>query len=338
MNSASQMRPRRPAAWLVRAAGTDPWRALAVEEVLMRQAERFTAALYLWRSRPAVVIGKNQNPWREGHLPTLRQSGVALVRRCSGGGAVYQDPGNLNFAWVARRADMDLDATFGMVLDALLSAGIAAARTVQGSLTVDGLKVSGSAFAYRLGAALHHGTLLVSADLELLRRCLRPTLEDVQSRAVASRPSRVANLDGMTPGLTVERMEEALRHAFARATGGPVLEVDERSLEPPAETVRTLAGWNWTWGQTPPFTWTVRAPLAGGGAHVQLEVEAATVAHARWIGVAPFPGGQEALSSALAGCRFEAGALAARLRALSGAPQVRDNMGRLADQLERAGF
>lgn len=304
----------------------------------MRQADRFAAALYLWRSRPAVVIGKNQNPWRECHLPTLRQSGVALVRRCSGGGAVYHDQGNLNFAWISRRTELDLDATFGMVLDALLSAGIAAARRAQGSLTVGGLKVSGSAFAYRLGAALHHGTLLVAADLELLRRCLRPTLEDVHTRAIASRPSRVANLDGTVPGLTVERMEEVLQCAFARATGGPVLEVDERSLEPPAEAVTTLAGWDWTWGQTPPFTWTVRAPFAGAGDQLQLEIEAARVVQARWVGMTPFPGGHEALLSALAGCRFEAGALAARLRAIQSAPQVRDSMGRLADHLESAGF
>ena len=183
------------------------YRNLAIEEYLMEHSKG--AVLFLWRSACAVVVGKNQNPWRECRLDLMKAEGVPLARRISGGGTVYHDEGNLNYCVIVDRAQYREEQAFELVFQTLETFGIRAERTGKSNLSVDGLKFSGNAFCFRKGRALHHGTLLLQSNLEQLGRYLGPVLDGIETRAVASVSARVTNL-----GLDVDSVATELCNRF----------------------------------------------------------------------------------------------------------------------------
>lgn len=194
---------------------TDPYRNLAVEEFLLSQVHRIPVMFLLWQASDSVIVGKNQNPWLECDPPLIEREGGRLARRLSGGGAVFHDAGNLNYAFIVRREEYDRVRQFQVVLNTLRRLGVAAEITKHHALLVKGRKISGAAFCFRKAAVLHHGTLLVSADLDKMQRWLRPSVRDETARSIRSIPSPVMNLAEVIPSLTVEKLKEALRESFA---------------------------------------------------------------------------------------------------------------------------
>ncbi len=255
---------------IVESQSLDVYRNLAIEEYLMEQVVDHGSVLFLWRSDCAVVMGKNQNPWRECRLDLMCNNDVPLARRISGGGTVYHDIGNLNYCVVVDRTKYREAQAYEMVLNALESCGIRAEKTGKSNLSVDGRKFSGNAFCFRKGRALHHGTLLLNTDLERLNRYLGSMLEGIETRAVPSIPSEVMNL-----GLGVEELSSALVESFRSLYGDvELLEwseagLDEASLQPLLE--RQVSS-DWKYGATPRFV------LERSG--VRLEVVKGIVTHA----------------------------------------------------------
>lgn len=293
---------------VVSSASTSVHDNLAWEEWLLGRFEEDGPVLYFCINDPAVVVGKNQNPWRECDPATIRREGVALARRISGGGTVYHDPGNLNYSLILPRNGYHSDETFQQVLRALRAVGITAEVMPGNSLGVGGLKFSGNAFCYRPSAVLHHGTLLVKSDVDRLHRYLQPALPDIESRAVASKPARVVNLSELRPGLSFADLQGALAREFSGSDPVPA--------EPPPtadESWRALRAhheeWTWTHGYTPRFSWTI----AQGSEALTLSVEEGHVREALVLGTErrSFP--------ALVGCRFSAAALVA---IMNGNPQL----------------
>ncbi|TAN37814.1 MAG: hypothetical protein EPN23_04685 [Verrucomicrobia bacterium] len=233
--------------FLVRTENLDVHRNLALEECLLDRAAAHGPALFLWRSAGAVVIGKNQNPWREVNLAVLRAEGLALARRISGGGTVFHDAGNLNYALCLSRDSYDQDEVFDRLVRAFQRAGIPAARGPHHGLLAAGRKFSGSAFCFRRHGALHHGTLLINANLERLQRTLTGGL-GLTTRAIASHPMPVVNLAELQPGCDVERI---VIEAFAQDAET----VDDEFLEtlPWRELAERHRSWDWQFGHTPPF-------------------------------------------------------------------------------------
>jgi len=232
---------------LARTESLDVYRNLALEECLLEQVTTRGPILFLWRSAGAVVLGKNQNPWREVNLPVLRAEGLALARRCSGGGTVFHDAGNLNYALALPRDDYDQDKVFDQLIRAFHHADIPAERGSHHSLVVYGRKFSGSAFCFRRRAALHHGTLLVNADLACLQRVLTGGLP-IASRAVASHPMPVINLSEVKTGFDLDATAQVVIGAFA--SRAQLLDMDELHL---GDRVGRHRSWDWQFGQTPPF-------------------------------------------------------------------------------------
>lgn len=244
-----------------RTGSRDVWRNLAVEEWLLDRAEAFGPTLFLCRNDPAVVLGKNQNPWSEIDLERARQAGVRIARRASGGGTVFHDPGNLNFSFIVPRERYDTGAQFDAVIRALAACGVAASIGNRTNLCAGGRKISGNAFCLKARVAMHHGTLLVRADLDRMRWLVPARPPEIESHAVASVPAPVVNLADLAPDLTVDALERALVQAATGLYGGPVETLsDEDAARWDWEDIwRRHASWEWILGRTPPFR--IRLPL-----------------------------------------------------------------------------
>lgn len=215
--------------WIVRTECRDVRRNLAVEEWLLDRAEAPGPVLMLWRNDRAVVIGKNQNPWREARLERLAAEGAVWARRASGGGTVYHDDGNLNFSVIVPRARHDPERPFALVRRALASLGVVSEVRNRTSLFHGDRKFSGSAFCLRGRSALHHGTVAVALDLDRMRRLLEPPSFAIETAAVPSVPAPVVNLSEIVPGLDCARVAAAVESAFEEENG-PCRRVDDGEI------------------------------------------------------------------------------------------------------------
>jgi len=165
----------------------DPYLNLALEEDLFRGCPDHTIRLLFYRNTPAVIFGRNQNPWIECDMDACLGRQVALVRRISGGGTVFHDQGNLNYSFSMPRMHYDPQRFLGIVVQALLHLGVPASACARHSVWVGKRKVSGTAFMLTGQRALLHGCILVNSDIPLLRHVLKTPDRQVESHGV-SRP------------------------------------------------------------------------------------------------------------------------------------------------------
>lgn len=187
---------------------TDPYYNMAFDEYALEQLPLDEPLFYLWQNRPAVIIGLNQDAHAEVATDFLRDNGIALVRRVTGGGAVYHDFGNLNYTIVGRSADLDKDYPEYMryILQALQSMGVEAELSGRNDILVGGRKVSGYAKRVYKDRLMVHGTLMYDVDLSTLEKVLNPSTEKLSAKGIASVRSRVTNLREHLP--EVKNMEE----------------------------------------------------------------------------------------------------------------------------------
>jgi lipoate-protein ligase A len=227
-----------------------------LEEYLLWDVEEDECILYLWQNRRTVVIGINQNPWKECHTKELEQDGGFLARRMSGGGAVYHDLGNLNFTLLTREAHYDVSKQLDVIVCAVKKFGIKAEKSGRNDILVDGKKFSGNAFYHSQGHNFHHGTLLVDVDMSNLSRYLNVSHEKLQSKGVNSVRSRVVNLKGQAPEMTIETLKNAMIEAFGEIYGGKPQPFPPHRVE--HQNIRQLeekyASFDWRFGRKLPFT------------------------------------------------------------------------------------
>ena len=191
---------------------TEPYWNIAVENFLVESAECVT--LYLWRNRRTVVIGQNQNPYSEVNVEALEADGGFLMRRKTGGGAVYHDDGNLNFSFVVPKALYDQQRQFSVIQRAVESFGLHTELSGRNDILAEGRKFSGNAFSKGSVNDLHHGTLLISGDMSDLAHYLKPKPAKLQKHGVQSVRSRVVNLAELNPEITPESIAPRLKEAF----------------------------------------------------------------------------------------------------------------------------
>lgn len=243
---------------------TDPYHNLALEEHLLRTVPSDTVILYLWQNQNTVVIGRNQNAWRECNVSRLEQDGASLARRLSGGGAVFHDLGNLNFTFLAQKPCFDINKQLQVILLALKQWGLSAEISGRNDITIAGKKFSGNAFYQSQTGCYHHGTLLVDVDFNKLQQYLQVSAEKLTAKGIASVQSRVINLSSLNSGLTTQNLQPALWQAFAAVYG---LQPQPVELTPADKAnVQRLrekyASWDWNYGQPFPFgiEWANRFP------------------------------------------------------------------------------
>ncbi|CAN3354410.1 hypothetical protein DICA1_B11958 [Diutina catenulata] len=264
----------------------DPFLNLALEDYVYHQMPESSKRLMFYTNSPCVVIGKNQNPWKEVNLPVLNSLGVPLVRRNSGGGTVVHDHGNINFSFMTSKSEFDRFYFAQLVVNA---ANRVYARGVKVNdrgdiVTNDGYKVSGSAYKISKGRSYHHGTMLLSSRLDVLGKLLHrtPELGKVTCQSIDSVKSSVTNTE-IDPEVFIEEvslqferefgkvepvseeMQEALDQnemlglgAFVEAErkSAPTLSINESIILPKAvvERAQELKEWAWRYGHTPKFT------------------------------------------------------------------------------------
>lgn len=193
---------------------TNPYLNLAYEDWMMDQIQDDEILFYLWQNQHTVVIGKNQNAYKECKVSELESVGGKLARRSSGGGAVYHDLGNLNFTFIAPHHRYDQHKQLSVILLALNKLGISAQFAGRNDIEVDGCKVSGNAFSKKRNNSLHHGTLLVDVKMEDLAKFLNVSKAKMQSKGVDSVRKRVANLKQFNPDLTIPMLIDTLKVSF----------------------------------------------------------------------------------------------------------------------------
>lgn len=285
---------------------TNPYKNLALEEYLMTSCGEDECILYLWQNRKTVVIGRNQNCWKECDIKKLEKDGGYLVRRLSGGGAVYHDMGNLNFTFLVRRNNYDLDRQIEVIKQAACLLGIRAEKTGRNDITVDGMKFSGNAF-YKTGDfCYHHGTLLVNADKAQMAEYLTVSAEKLRSKGVDSVPSRVGNLSEFCSGLTVDVLSAKLKEAFGMVYG---LTVEDYALAEAAagalhENQRKFMSWQWKYGQSGPFQKEIEQRFSWGDIQVQFDVKDGIIRSANVYSDAMDVEWVQSLGKSLTGCRY----------------------------------
>lgn len=262
---------------------TDPRLNLALEEFVFRN---FVEGEYLllYINRPSVILGKHQNVLEEVDLSLAEERGIPVVRRISGGGAVYHDTGNLNFSVITAhdpKKHNNYESFLAPALAALRELGVHAHLNNRNSVVVeDGRKISGNAQFTSRGRMLSHGTLLFNSDLDLLNAVLQPVGGDIDSHAVQSVRSRVLNIAELLPvPMTMEEFRDHMARAYTEVDKGKPIPV--RTLtDSEWEGVHTLArekygSWKWNIGRSPKFTirhrgvkegkeWGVRICVADG--------------------------------------------------------------------------
>ena len=291
----------------------DPYLNLATEQYLMETVEEDACILFLWQNQNTVVIGKNQNAWKECRTTLLNEEGGVLARRLSGGGAVFHDLGNLNFTFLMPQREYDLDRQFSVIAEAMRIVGLEAERSGRNDMLVNGRKFSGNAFYKNGKQAYHHGTLLVDVDMDKLSRYLNPSKAKLQAKGVDSVRSRVVNLKELNSEITIECLKKAMTTAFEKVYALPCSNLDETMLDPAAiEALRTRnSSWEWNFGQKLPFSIEMEGRFPWGGLQIYLQVSDGIVASAKVYSDAMDWSVAPVLESAFVGCRFEKKALCA---------------------------
>lgn len=299
---------------------TSPYRNLALEEFLLSVVKQDECILYLWQNRRTVVIGVNQNPWKECHLKNLEEDGGFLARRMSGGGAVFHDLGNLNFTFLAHEAHYNVNRQLDVILCAVKKFGVQAEKSGRNDILVDGKKFSGNAFYHSQGQCFHHGTLLVDVDMSNLARYLNVEPSKLVSKGVRSVRSRVINLKDLAPQMTIELLRQAMIEAFGEIYGSAPLPLPAERLKAIGEIygsaplplsnqlIRRIeekyASWEWRLGRKLPFTAAYHTRFAWGDLTLQFCVERGLIKDAAAYSDSMETAFIKAIGSALKGIPF----------------------------------
>ena len=292
---------------------TNPFINLATEEYMTFRAAEGEVTMYLWQNANTVVIGKNQNPWRECRVESMREGDCKLARRISGGGAVYHDLGNLNFTFIAREDEYDIPKQTEVILEAVRLLGINAEKTGRNDLTIDGMKFSGHAYYQSNGYCYHHGTIMFNVDPTPLGEYLNVSASKLKSKGVKSVRSRITNLINHKPDVTLEELKKALYDAFAKVYGGEVERFDIPTAESDPELKALIDKYSseeWRFGRKIPFTTSISERLDWGGVDVELQVEGGVIKDCGILSDSLETEVFGVLKETLIGCKFSKPAMA----------------------------
>lgn len=257
---------------------------LALEESLLKCCDHETVILYLWQNKPSIIIGKHQNPYKECHIEKIKAAEVALVRRQSGGGAVYHDLGNLNFTFIAHETNYDTEKQYKVILQAIKKWKLQGQISGRNDLTIQGSKFSGNAFMNHNDFICHHGTLLIDVDLERLAQYLTPSPLKIKSKGIDSVKARVINLKSLDEEITSEGLISEIIESFQQVYGlrTKVIELNETGAsETLLKQTKIYQSWQWNYGESPAFDLSFAEKFAWGLFEIDFKMQNAIIEKAR---------------------------------------------------------
>ena len=267
---------------------TNPYYNMAFDEYCLESLPIDEPVFFLWQNRPAVIVGYNQEVNTEVNLDYLKEKGIDLVRRVTGGGAVYHDLENLNYTIVGRSEDLERDYPeyAALMMKALQALGVPATLSGRNDILVDGKKVSGFAKRVCKNRLMVHGTLMYNVDVDVLTHVLNPSTTKLQSKGIASVRSRVTNLCNYLPELSdiqafKNRLEEILSNNYSDAEY-KLSETDLAHIQ--QLTDEKFATWEWNYGRSPKATLVHSARLACGTVEIHLTLAENRIASCRFGG------------------------------------------------------
>ena len=294
---------------------TDPHFNMAFDEFCLEHLKADEPVFYLWQNRPSVIIGLNQSAYAEVNLPYLREKGIVLARRVTGGGAVYHDLQNLNYTITGRIRDLDKDypAYVETVARALRQMGVPAEVSGRNDILVDGRKCSGYAKRMSKDRLMIHGTLMYDVDIDTLTQVLAVPGSKLSAAGVSSVRSRVANLKEYLPQFVdIQAFQVALQALLAQ-DDGEIRLTETQLAQIEADAAAKYRTWEWVYGHSPAAAFRVGRKFACGRVEASFSLKAGCIDHLRFSG--DFLGNlpPDRIAASLQGCRFTREAIAERL-------------------------
>ena len=323
---------------------TDPYFNLAFDEYCLENLFSREPYFFLWRNRPSVIIGLNQNAYSEVNLPYLDSHGITLARRVTGGGAVYHDLQNLNYTIIRRlpvpepfspvpepvegpscHPEQSEGSSPAPLVTALRRLGVPAELTGRNDIFVEGRKVSGYARRVSGKQEIIHGTLMYDVDIDTLTKVLDTPGSKMRAKGIGSVKSRVANLKDYLPGFkSLDEVQAALQEILA-AGDGP-MDFPEDGLEKVKEMrERKFSTWEFIYGHSHEADFTHQAKLPCGTVEAAVRLDRGLVKGLTFTGDYLFDEPASGLAAALAGCRFEKMSMAEALKDIPVSRYFRDS-------------
>lgn len=254
---------------------TNPYLNVSVENYILQQPLKDTVTLYLWKNHRTVVIGQNQNPYSECNVNLLEEAGGYVMRRKTGGGAVYHDDGNINFSFIASHDLYDQNRQFSVIKRAVQTYGLEIELSGRNDILCQGRKFSGNAFSKGRYQNLHHGTILIKGNMEDLQRYLKVKPAKLQKHGVKSVQSRVINLSELAP-VTSENIVDPLHLAFEQEYGdtAQILDYDTIIKIPEVQTLyNEFSSDEWLFAKWRNFNTHQVAQFPWGNVEISIDID-----------------------------------------------------------------
>ncbi|PGZ94363.1 lipoate--protein ligase [Bacillus pseudomycoides] len=269
---------------------TDPTINLAIEEYCVKNLNINETYLLFYINEPSIIIGKNQNTVEEINADYVREKGIHVVRRLSGGGAVYHDLGNLNFSFITKD-DGDSFNNFKKFTEpvtvALGKLGINAELSGRNDILAEGRKISGNAQFATRGRMFSHGTLLFDSEIDHVVSALNVKMDKIQSKGIKSIRSRVANItEFLNEKITIEEFKQLLlENIFEGESKIPTYELTEEDWKEIYKiSEERYRNWDWNYGKSPKFNLQHSHRFPVGQVDVRLEVQKGVVSECKIYG------------------------------------------------------
>lgn len=295
---------------------TDPRINLAIEEYLLKNMDvEKDPFLLFYINEPSIIIGKNQNTAEEINTDYVDSNGIHVVRRLSGGGAVYHDHGNLNYSFITvddGNSFRNFRKFTEPVVEALQSLGVNAELSGRNDLMAEGRKISGNAQFSTRGRMYSHGTLMFDTEVDAVVSALKVSKEKIESKGIKSIRSRVANISEFLENpMSVTEFRSAILHSiFDGEENVRYYELTEQDWAGIHEISKERYGnWDWNYGKSPKFNVKHSHRFPVGGIDVRLQVENGTVQDASIYGDFFGVGDVSEIEEAITGVKYERAAL-----------------------------
>lgn len=303
----------------------DPTHNLAVEEFAVRNLDVDETYLLFYVNEPAIIVGKYQNTREEINERYVADKGIHVVRRISGGGAVYHDLGNLNFSFITRFQPgqvLRFQEFTGPVIAALKDLGVPAELTGRNDIVADGRKISGNAQFTTTRKMFSHGTLLFDSQLDEVSEALRVKPQKIESKGLKSVRSRVANIsEFLDSPLTMEQFRQHLVASIVADGDVTPYTLDESQLAEIAElSEKKYRQWHWNYGESPPYNIQKTERFAAGEIDARIFVRDGEIESITFFGDFLSTEDPALLGRQLVGVRYEPQALVEALSKMNIAP------------------